>query len=115
MTTTKTDILVYAHWSGMEKPKSIGVFGISTGNKSRDSNGRIKNRKDGLALNIDTENNALDFELAKSVGGYFQLSDSSMATIIHEVQTVVSSWEKIAQKIGISRSEMEMMASAFRS
>jgi serine/threonine-protein kinase HipA len=70
--------------------------------------------KDGLALNIDAENNALDFELAKSVGGYFQLSDSSMDTIIHEVKTVVGSWEKIAQKIGISRSEMEMMASAFK-
>ena len=70
--------------------------------------------KDGLALNIDAENNALDFELAKSVGGYFQLSDSSLDTIIHEVQTVVTSWEKIAQKIGISRSEMEMMASAFK-
>ena len=70
--------------------------------------------KDGLALNIDTENNALDFELAKSVGGYFQLSDSSMDTIIHEVKAVVSSWEKIAQKIGISRQEQEMMASAFR-
>lgn len=69
--------------------------------------------KDGLALNIDTENNALDFELAKSVGGYFQLSDSSMDTIIHEVKTAVSSWGKIAQEIGISRSEREMMAPAF--
>jgi serine/threonine-protein kinase HipA len=26
MTATKTDILVYAHWSRMEKPKSIGVL-----------------------------------------------------------------------------------------
>jgi len=70
--------------------------------------------KDGLALNIDAENNALDFELAKSIGGYFQLSDSSMDSIIHEVKAVVSSWEKIAHKIGISRSEMEVMASAFK-
>lgn len=29
--------------------------------------------KDGLALNIDTNNNALDFELAKTVGEYFRL------------------------------------------
>jgi serine/threonine-protein kinase HipA len=70
--------------------------------------------KDGLALNIDTENNALDFELAKSVGGYFQLSDPSMDTIIHEVKAVVSSWKKIAQKTGISKSDLEMMASAFK-
>ena len=70
--------------------------------------------KDGLALNIDTENNALDFELAKSVGGYFQLSDSSMDTIILEVKNVVSRWEKISQEIGIPRAEVEMMASAFK-
>ena len=69
--------------------------------------------KYGLALNIDTENNALDFELAKSIGGYFQLSDPSMDTILQEVKYVVKSWKKIARKIGISRSEMEMMASAF--
>jgi serine/threonine-protein kinase HipA len=70
--------------------------------------------KDGLALNIDTENNALDFELAKSVGGYFQLSDPSMDTIIHEVKAVVCGWKKIAQKTGISKSDLEMMASAFK-
>ena len=29
--------------------------------------------KDGLALNIDTDNNALNFELAKTVGVYFRL------------------------------------------
>ena len=70
--------------------------------------------KDGLALNIDTDNNALDFDLAKSVGGFFQLSGSSMDAIILEVKTAVGSWQKVAQKIGISRPEQEMMASAFR-
>lgn len=70
--------------------------------------------KDGLALNIDTDNNALDFDLAKSVGGFFQLSDSSMDAIIHEVKTAVGSWQKVAQEIGISRPEQELMASAFR-
>lgn len=70
--------------------------------------------KDGLALNIDTDNNALDFELAKSVGEYFQLSGSAMDTIIHEVKTAVSNWRAIAMKIGISRTEQEIMASAFR-
>jgi serine/threonine-protein kinase HipA len=71
--------------------------------------------KDGLAINIDTENNALDFGLAKSVGEYFQLSDLAMDTILHEVKNAVNGWEKIAQKIGISHQEQEMMASAFRS
>jgi serine/threonine-protein kinase HipA len=41
--------------------------------------------KDGLALNIDTENNALDFELAKSVGEYFRLNNNQMEVIIQEV------------------------------
>ena len=38
--------------------------------------------KDGLALNIDTNNNDLDFELAKTVGEYFQLTDDEMNTIL---------------------------------
>ncbi len=70
--------------------------------------------KDGLALNIDSENNALDFELAKSVGEYFQLTLPEMETIITEVKTAVSCWKVVAQDIGISRAEQEVMASAFR-
>ena len=70
--------------------------------------------KDGLALNIDTHNNALDFELAKSVGEYFQLSVAEMNTIITEVKTAVSDWKNIAREIGISRAEQELMSGAFR-
>ena len=70
--------------------------------------------KDGLALNIDTDNNALDFDLVKSVGVYFQLSPSEMESILKDVLTAISYWKKIAQKIGISRAEQEMMAPAFR-
>lgn len=69
--------------------------------------------KNCLALNIDTDNNALDFELAKSVGEYFQLTNSAMDTIISEVKWAVSCWEKTAQNLGISRAEQEMMASVF--
>lgn len=70
--------------------------------------------KDGLALNIDTHNNALDFELAKSVGEYFQLTDSEMNTIIAEVKAAASRWKNVAQEIGISRAEQKMMSGAFR-
>lgn len=70
--------------------------------------------KDGLALNIDTDNNDLDYELAKSVGEYFQLSGSEMDSIIGEVKSAVSSWKSIAKTIGISRTEQEIMSSAFR-
>lgn len=69
--------------------------------------------KNGLALNIDMDNNALDLELAKSVGAFFQLNTQKMNTIIKEVQIAVSSWRKIANQIGISRTEQEKMAKAF--
>lgn len=70
--------------------------------------------KDGLALNIDMDNNALDFELAKSVGDFFRLNQSEMDNILHEVFTSVKQWKEIAHKIGISRSEQELMQAAFR-
>ena len=70
--------------------------------------------KAGLALNIDEYNNALDFNLAKSVGQYFQLTNEQMDTIIEEVIASVRYWKKIATEIGISRGEQKLMDSAFR-
>ncbi|KUJ59154.1 toxin HipA [Flavobacteriaceae bacterium CRH] len=69
--------------------------------------------KDGLALNIDTDNNALDFQLAKSVGEYFRLNKQQMEVIIEDVLKTTSNWKTIAKKIGISRAEQELMAKAF--
>ncbi|MEZ4970890.1 MAG: HipA domain-containing protein [Flavobacteriaceae bacterium] len=69
--------------------------------------------KDGLALNIDMDNNALDLELAKRVGEYFRLDEKQMDTIIEEVMASVSQWKKIANEIGIPRAELELMAAAF--
>jgi len=70
--------------------------------------------KDGLALNIDMDNNALDFELVKSVGEFFRLNESEMDNILNEVFNSVKQWKEIAHKIGISRSEQELMQAAFR-
>ncbi|WP_347373958.1 type II toxin-antitoxin system HipA family toxin [Aequorivita sp. Q41] len=70
--------------------------------------------KDGLALNIDTDDNALDFELAKSVGEFFRLSEDEMDTIINEVVTIVKDWKSIAKKIGISNKEQLLMEPAFK-
>lgn len=70
--------------------------------------------KNGLALNIDYENNALDFNLAKSVGPYFRLDDSQMEQILKEVFKSVNDWQKIARKLKIPRSEQVLMKSAFR-
>ena len=70
--------------------------------------------KDGLSLNIDGNLNTLDFELAKSVGDYFQLSNREMDKITDEVTSVVKQWQKTAHEIGISRQEQELMHGAFR-
>jgi len=69
--------------------------------------------KDGLALNIDTDNNALDFDLAKSVGEYFRLNNNQMEVIIQEVIQITSNWKTIANEIGIPRGEQELMENAF--
>lgn len=69
--------------------------------------------KDGLALNIDTDNNELDFDLAKSVGEYFRLNNNQMEEIIQQVLGVTTKWKTIANEIGISRSEQEVMGKAF--
>jgi serine/threonine-protein kinase HipA len=70
--------------------------------------------KDGLSLNIDTNSNALDFDLAKSVGEYFQLNTKQMDSILKEVKAAVKNWKGMANKIGISVAEQKLMAGAFR-
>jgi serine/threonine-protein kinase HipA len=69
--------------------------------------------KDGLALNIDTDNNALDYDLAKSVGVFFRLTKEQMDSIITEVKAVVSTWKIEADKIGITKKEQNIMSKAF--
>ena len=69
--------------------------------------------KDGLALNIDMDDNALDYDLAKMVGEYFRLDNNQMNKIISDVKTEVSKWKEIATKIGIPKQEQELMEKAF--
>jgi serine/threonine-protein kinase HipA len=67
----------------------------------------------GLSLNINSDDNKLDLQLAKSVGKYFQLNDTMMGNIIEEVNNSVMKWRDIANKLKISKSEQELMKSAF--
>lgn len=69
--------------------------------------------KDGLALNIDMDNNALDYDLAKSVGDYFRLDSNQMNNIIEDVTTVVKTWDTVATICGIPKREQEIMSKAF--
>jgi serine/threonine-protein kinase HipA len=69
--------------------------------------------KQGLALNIDTDNNALDYELARSVGEFFMLDIPSMDKIVTEVKSVVRDWRKYANSI-IAKTDQKRMIPAFR-
>ncbi|MEI6766492.1 MAG: type II toxin-antitoxin system HipA family toxin [Bacteroidota bacterium] len=70
--------------------------------------------KDGLSMNIDMDNNALDIDLAKSVAQYFMLSNDQAEKTIREIRFVVGKWKSIAKEIGIKKAELENMESAFR-
>lgn len=70
--------------------------------------------KDGLALNIDSESNQLDIELAKSVGEYFHLTNKEMDSIIKDIIATIKNWHVIAKSVGISKKEQELMRPAFR-
>ncbi|GGG48899.1 type II toxin-antitoxin system HipA family toxin [Bizionia arctica] len=69
--------------------------------------------KDGLALNIDIDNNALDYNVAISVGEFFRLENKQMNNIIAEVKTVVATWQDVAKEIGIPNKEQQLMSKAF--
>lgn len=69
--------------------------------------------KNGLALNVDLYDNALNYALAFQVGDYFQLSQADMTNILSEVTNAVNHWEQEAKEIGISRSQIQLMAPAF--
>jgi serine/threonine-protein kinase HipA len=68
----------------------------------------------GLKLNISENDNSLDFDLALSVAKYFGLPAARASAILDEVQTAVAEWPPIATRLGIPRSEQEMIARAFR-
>jgi serine/threonine-protein kinase HipA len=70
--------------------------------------------RSGLSLNIDAENNALDFEVVQHVREYFQLTQADANRIMGEVRAVVSTWSVIATDLGIPRAEQLLMAGAFR-
>lgn len=70
--------------------------------------------KAGLSLNVNSQENALDFDLAKSVGEFFQLNGAQMETILDQVRRAVSQWRALAAAIGLPRTEQEIMEPAFR-
>lgn len=69
---------------------------------------------DGLKLNITDADNALDLELAREVAGYFRLNLQEADATIEEFRSIVGQWRVVAQQVGLSASEQDRMAGAFR-
>lgn len=69
---------------------------------------------DTLSLNVDSDNNLIDFQLALSVARLFGLTDPQASAELKEIKNVVeSNWRKFARQYGLSRSEIEGMEPAF--
>ncbi len=69
---------------------------------------------DTLSLNVDSENNLIDFNLALSVAKMYGLSNAQALEELKEIKHVVeNNWRRLAQQYGLSRSEIEGMAPAF--
>ena len=68
----------------------------------------------GLSLNINEQDNSLDYALAKEVAPYFGVSAMLADKMIATTNQVVSSWRMLATQMHISRDEQERMSSAFK-
>lgn len=68
----------------------------------------------GLSLNISDSDNALDLDLVRETAPLFRVDDHRAREITGEVQTAVRGWREVARAQAISKSEQDMMQSAFR-
>ncbi len=69
---------------------------------------------DVLSLNVDESSNLIDFELALSVARLYGIEEKQATDELQEIKDVVEmNWRKLAQKYGLSRSEIEGMSPAF--
>lgn len=67
----------------------------------------------GLHLNINEDDNSLNYELAMEVIDFFQLVEKDALQIKNEVLESVTRWESVATKIGLGRAEQQLMTPAF--
>lgn len=69
---------------------------------------------DMLSLNVDEESNQIDFELALSVARLYEMPERQAKEEVARIQdTVECNWRRLAREYGLSRGEIERMASAF--
>lgn len=68
----------------------------------------------GLSLNINEVDNSLDLDLALAVCPYFRVPEKRAFKIINTVKKSVAQWSKVAERIGISKTERGAISKAFR-
>ncbi len=66
-----------------------------------------------LTTAIYLDDSTASLKLALSVAGYFELTPSEERRIAAEVGRAVGAWRRVAAKLGLSRGEIDRMASAF--
>lgn len=66
-----------------------------------------------LATNIDFDNGVASLELVMSVAEYFDLTQKAARNIVSEVKHAVAAWSGEAARLGLTRTEIDRMASAF--
>ena len=68
----------------------------------------------GLSLNIDEYDNSLDFDIAIGAAKYYGLTKDDAAKEVKRMQENISIWKVIAERIGISRTQVIEMESCFK-
>ena len=69
---------------------------------------------DTLSLMVTENDNRMDYELALKISEYFGMKRSKAEIRLSSIKsTVKDNWKYLANKYGIKRNEVEIMASAF--
>jgi serine/threonine-protein kinase HipA len=66
-----------------------------------------------LATNIDLDDGTASIDLVLSVADYFGLPSNRRRAVVREVVTAVGNWRREAAVLGIARTEIEKMSTAF--
>lgn len=70
--------------------------------------------KNVLSTYITKTDNAQDIDLALSVCEYFDLKTNEAKQIINDFKSIVKNWQNVAKQLGLNKSEIDKMGSAFR-
>lgn len=70
--------------------------------------------KNVLSTYITQTDNAQDIDLALSVCEYFDLDINSAKQFTNDLKSVIKNWQNVAKQLGLNKSEIDKMGSAFR-